>query len=53
MSPFSHDFIKREIDLVKYQQCLNSHSAWFLDIRASILVYEDIPVDIKRTTVYD
>ena len=23
MSPFSRDFIKTEIDLLKYQQCLN------------------------------
>ena len=45
MSLFSHDYIKTEIYLLKYQQCFNlltsvqySHSAWFLDGRASILI---------------
>ena len=37
MSPFSRDYMKTEIDQIKYQQCFNwftrvqnSHSAWFL-----------------------
>ena len=45
MSPFSRDYMKTEIDQIKYQQCFNcftraqnSHSAWFLDGRTSILV---------------
>ena len=45
MSLFSRDYIKKEIDQLKYQQCFNlltsvqySHSAWFLDGRTSILV---------------
>ena len=45
MSHFSHDYMKMEIDQLKYQQyfnlltCVqNSHSAWFLDGRTSILV---------------
>jgi len=38
MSPSSHDFIKMDIDKLKYQQCFNSQSAWFLDGRTSILV---------------
>ena len=40
MSLFSRDYIKTEIDELKYQQCFNlfttvqySHSAWFLDGR--------------------
>ena len=40
MSPFSRDYMKTEIDQIKYQQCFNwftrvqnSHSAWFLDGR--------------------
>ena len=44
MSPFSRDYMKMEIDLLKYQQFFNlftcvqySHSAWFLDGRTSIL----------------
>ena len=45
MSTFSGDFIKMEIEQLKYQQCFNlftcvqySHSTWFLDGRTSILV---------------
>ena len=45
MSPFSHDYMKTKIDQLKYQQCFdwftceqNSHSAWFLDGKTSILV---------------
>ena len=45
MSPFSRDYMKTEIDQIKYQQCFNpfthaqhSHSTWFLDGRTSILV---------------
>ena len=45
MSHFSRDYMKTEIDQLKYQQCFNlltcvrnSHSAWFLDGRLSILV---------------
>ena len=46
MSPFSHDFTKMEVNLLKYQQCfnlidnfLNIYSIhWFLDGRTSILV---------------
>ena len=47
MSLFSRDYMKMEIDLVqlKYEQCFNrftcvqnSHSAWFLDGRTSILI---------------
>ena len=44
-SLFSRDYIKTEIDELKYQQCFNllisvqySHSAWILDGRTSILV---------------
>ena len=44
-SLFSRDYIKTEIDQLKYQQYFNllarvqySHSAWFLDGRTSILV---------------
>ena len=43
-SLFPGDFIKTEIDLLKYQQCFNAlkcvqylYSAWFLDGRTSIL----------------
>ena len=42
---FSREYIKMEIDKLKYQQCFNlltsvqySHSAWFLDGRTLILV---------------
>ena len=42
---FSHDYIKKEIDYIKYQQCFNLlarvqylHRAWFLDGGTSILV---------------
>ena len=45
MSPFSCDYMKMEIDQIKYQQYFNrftrvqnSHSAWFLDGTTSILV---------------
>ena len=45
MSLFSRDYIKTEIDQLKYQQFFNlitcvqySQSAWFLDGRTSILV---------------
>ena len=45
MSLFSRDYIKTEIDQLKYQQCFNflkcvqySHSTWFLDDRTPILV---------------
>ena len=40
MSPFLHDFIKADglIQVCSYQECFNSHSAWFLDGRTSILV---------------
>ena len=53
-SPFSHDFIKTEIDKLQYQQCFNnylhiytctyvqySHHVWFLDGRTSILIKND------------
>ena len=36
MSLFSHDYIKTEIDKLKYLQY--SHSAWFLDGRTSKFV---------------
>jgi len=40
---FSHDYIKMDIDQLKYQQCFNLltsvHSAWFLDGKTSVLVY--------------
>ena len=56
MSLFSRDYIKTEIE---YQQCFNlltsvqySHSAWFLDSRKSILVYNNI-VLISNKTVYN
>ena len=46
MSLFSRDYIKMEIDQLKYQQCFNLlarvqqlYSAWFLDGRTSILVF--------------
>ena len=49
MSPFSRDYMKTEIDQIKYQQCFNlftrvqnSHNAWFLDGRTSILVFIQI-----------
>ena len=41
MSLFSRDYIKTEIDQLKYRQCFNLqeyHSAWFLDGRTSIFV---------------
>ena len=45
MSPFSRDYMKTEIDQLKYQQCFNwftcvqnLHSAWFLDGRTSFLI---------------
>ena len=44
-SLFLRDYVKTEIDLLKYQQCFNlltcvqySHSAWFLDGNTSIFV---------------
>ena len=50
MSLFSRDYIKTEIDQLKYQQCFNlltsvqySHSDWFLGGRASILAFGYIP----------
>ena len=48
MSFFSCDYIKTEIDYLRYQQCFNlltrvqySHSTWFLDGRTSMLVDRD------------
>ena len=45
LSLFSCDYIKAEIDKLKYRQCFNllkcvqyPHSAWFLDGRTSVLV---------------
>ena len=45
MSLFSRDYIKAEIDYLKYQQCINlltsvqySHSAWFLDGRTAVAI---------------
>ena len=45
MDLFSCDYIKVEIDSLRYQQCFNllkciqySNSAWFLDGRTSLLV---------------
>ena len=45
ISLFSHDYITMEMDLLKYQQCLNLftcvqhiYSAWFLDGSTSMLV---------------
>jgi len=47
MSLFSCDYIKTQIDSLKYQQCFNllakvqySHSAWFLDGKTSLLVHD-------------
>ena len=55
MSLFSCDYIKTEIDYIKYQQCFNLlarvqylHSAWFLDGRTSILV----PISNKTLVVF-
>ena len=46
MNLFSRDYIKKEIDYIKYRQCFNLlarvqylHNAWFLDCRTSVLVF--------------
>ena len=64
MSLFSRDYMKTEIDQIKYQQCFNwltrvqnSQSAWFLDGRTSILVaitpsnFYDLFASVKTITV--
>ena len=58
MSPFSCDYMKTEIDSLKYiQQCFNlltcarySHSPWFLDGKTSIFAFKS-HFDGKSTNV--
>ena len=61
MSPFSRDYMKTEIDQLKYQQCFewftcvqNLHSAWFLDGRTSILAMRVINLflNLLYTVIY-
>ena len=58
MSLFSCDYIKTEIDQLKYQQCFNlltcvrySHSAWFLDGWTSILVLSTLRLNNKSAYI--
>ena len=59
MSLFSHDYIKMEIDLLKYHPCFNlltcvqySLSTWFLDGWTSILVDQVILVLLLINTAH-
>ena len=60
MNLFSLYYIKTELDYLKYQQCLTclrtcvqySHSAWILDCKTSILVYQRIPLIIFHGYIY-
>ena len=56
MSLFSHDFTKMKIDYLKYQLYFSLgiqylHSAWFLDVRTSILV--NFPQSFGKLSYYN